>query len=661
MKILPIIALIFLLSNMPLNGQDTTSVVETSEYPLMPYDAIAEALMGIKMTPEDMTFRIDYIESDHFRLPIIDSLTLNPLRMADTLEHIQSGLTSSRATIDSIVFEIIANILTDYGSRNDLIKAIEIDLGPSVTIAPYNYISYPDSIPDEDRISLDQIITIADDYFRFTANISTRKRANQSVRMWDELNDEELAFLRDTFAILILENVEDEFRPVEELDSLQKWEEGLSKRAIPILSKLHTFFMYLPYQSLLVTFEDFKNDLLALEPELDSLFEKHDWQIEHRFPAGKFAIGGWGPNEYNGKYLFIIDFGGDDIYRMNHVDDNQVIFDIKGNDTYIGLDDYCLGAGFFNLGLLYDGAGDDIYRAKNFSLGSGLFGTGILIDKGGHDSYQGDTHTLGAGTWGIGLLFDHAGNDFYNCALFGQAYAGPVGFGSVIDLNGNDNYFAGGKYKDFLRYEDHFLSLSQGFSFGVRPRMSGGVAILIDSKGNDIYTSDIFGQAASYWYGLGAIYDASGNDKYLSFQYAQGNGTHLSLGILMDKSGDDYYFAKGVSQGCGHDLAAGFLIDYDGNDTYQSFDLSQAAGSANGIGMLIDYRGNDSYEIKRTHNTQGYGNPRRDYGSIGLFMDLMGEDNYIGNGTNNRYWIIKSKWGIGMDLDWWEVNDEETE
>ncbi len=70
----------------------------------------------------------------------------------------------------------------------------------------------------------------------------------------------------------------------------------------------------------------------------------------------------------------------------------------------------------------------------------------------------------------------------------------------------------------------------------------------------------------------------------------------------------------------------------------------------------MDYRGSDSYQIKGKHNTQGYGNPRRDYGSIGLFMDLMGRDEYIGNGRNESYWIIDSKWGIGMDVDFWPAD-----
>lgn len=73
--------------------------------------------------------------------------------------------------------------------------------------------------------------------------------------------------------------------------------------------------------------------------------------------------------------------------------------------------------------------------------------------------------------------------------------------------------------------------------------------------------------------------------------------------------------------------------------------------------MLIDSKGKDTYEVKETRNTQGYGNPRRDYGSIGIFLDLMGDDLYKGNGENNLYWIINSKWGIGLDLEYWQIEE----
>jgi hypothetical protein len=114
-------------------------------------------------------------------------------------------------------------------------------------------------------------------------------------------------------------------------------------------------------------------------------------------------------------------------------------------------------------------------------------------------------------------------------------------------------------------------------------------------------------------------------------------------------------------QGVGHDYACGMIVDRHGHDTYTAYDLSQGAGSANGAGLLIDNEGDDLYSVRVTTNTQGYGNPRRDYGSIGLFIDLGGSDQYHGNGRDNHYWRIDSKWGAGMDIQLYPSDSTEAE
>ncbi|UCD94661.1 MAG: HEAT repeat domain-containing protein, partial [Candidatus Zixiibacteriota bacterium] len=191
----------------------------------------------------------------------------------------------------------------------------------------------------------------------------------------------------------------------------------------------------------------------------------------------------------------------------------------------------------------------------------------------------------------------------------------------------------------------------QGFAYGFRPYTSGGIGAIVDFGGNDTYVSDIYGQGSSYWWSLGVLFDDGGSDQYISYQYAQGAGIHMSLGLLLDQDGDDFYRGKGLMQGCGHDYGCGMIVDRHGNDIYKAYDLSQAAGSANGIGILIDDRGDDAYFVMRAQNTQGYGNPRRDFGSIGMFMDLEGEDRYVGNGADKSIWKTDSRWGGGMDID----------
>ena len=302
-----------------------------------------------------------------------------------------------------------------------------------------------------------------------------------------------------------------------------------------------------------------------------------------------------------------------------------IIIDLSGDDAYRTESDFGLASGCFSVGLLLDFGGDDRYDAQSFALGSGFFGLGILYDAEGVDRYDGDTHVQGAASYGLGLLIDEGGRDIYNGALYAQGFGFVRGFGLIYDSDGSDSYYAGGKYKDILRYEDHYLSLSQGFGYGLRPWMSGGIGGIIDLKGNDAYYSDIFAQAASYWWSLGLIYDSSGNDNYQSFQYAQGAATHMTLGILIDDYGSDVYSGKGLMHGCGHDYAFGLLRDAEGNDRYACDDLSQGAGSANGIGFLLDATGQDGY-LGKGRTAPAYGNPRRHFGSVGLLADGAGDD-----------------------------------
>ncbi len=369
-----------------------------------------------------------------------------------------------------------------------------------------------------------------------------------------------------------------------------------------------------------------------------------------RTDFGEYVVGGPTDNTYTGKYALIIDLGGNDTY-----DDIQcaagsfsIIVDLDGDDVYRG-GNYSFGSGYFGIGILIDHKGNDRYDAGNFSLGAGAFGVGLLVDREGHDRYFGDTFTQGAGGFGIGILADLAGNDIYHAAMYAQGFGKEYGVGLLSDRGGNDNYFAGGKYLDEIRYLDHYLSLSQGFSIGSRPEISGSFGILTDYRGNDTYVSDIFGQGSSYWYAIGGLVDYDGNDSYISYQYAQGCGTHVTIGVLIDKKGNDSYTSKGVSQGCGHDLSLGLLLDEQGDDSYSAFDLSQGAGNANGYGILVDLGGDDTYLVKREQNTQGYGDFRREYGSLGILLDLAGKD-FFSHGVRSGLWK-RGRYGLGMDWD----------
>jgi hypothetical protein len=363
-------------------------------------------------------------------------------------------------------------------------------------------------------------------------------------------------------------------------------------------------------------------------------------------------IGGPGPNIYRGELPpIVIDAGGDDLYDAPVAVTRgglSLLLDLGGNDVYRSSLGPARAVG--GLALLVDRAGDDQYAAGSGSLGSALGGIAVLQDLEGNDTYRGGHSCLGAGDLGWGLLLDDSGRDRYTCDSTGQGYAGSGGVGLLMDREGGDSYDVAPAKLDFIRYKDHYLSLSQGFSTGSAMDLSGGLGLLLDLQGADRYACDIYGQGAGYWYGLGALVDRSGPDVYTSWQYAQGAGIHRAIGVLLDDEGSDCYRSHGVAQGCGHDQGLGWLEDRQGEDYYLSEGLSQAAGNNNGAGVLLDHAGNDLYAVRVPGKSQGYGNPRNQTGSLGLFADGSGDDHYPAAGPPSPVWS-RGIGGLGMELE----------
>jgi hypothetical protein len=572
------------------------------------------SLRAMKMYRGDLTFRGDYLEEDPYRIPMIDQFMKDPLRII--------GYAASTAKLHSF---------------SDMKYASLLSLSESGSLVTQDMMQKADSLIDKKtRTALGPDLTALIQKLFIVAEVTDPQNWPQYAKYSSAQRDS----LALGFTLLLEENVSDEFKSVDELDSIARYEDEWAQRLLGLADGCQG------RGKIVDAFLDFMNSSLATSPKIPRSARRLTISTQY----GDIVIGDTTNNNYEGDPFAVIDPGGDDTYNLKYdgIGHQTYIIDLAGNDVY-NMPHNRISPYFFGCNMIVDIAGDDTYNAGSWTLGAGLFGVGILWDKSGNDRYFGDTFTQGAGCFGVGILRDDSGNDHYQAALYGQGFGFVDGIGILTDSSGNDSYFAGGKYKDILRYKDHYLSLSQGFAYGIRPKMSGGIGLLIDQSGNDIYVADIFGQGSSYWYGLGVLADGGGNDQYLAFQYAQGAGTHMTLGILYDMAGDDNYSSKGVSQGCGHDRAAGFLVDLGGNDNYIAYDLSQGAGSANGLGLLADIRGNDTYIVRSDQNTQGYGQPRRDYGSIGIFIDRGGKDGYAGGVGRDSTWWSDSKWGAGID------------
>jgi hypothetical protein len=604
---------------------------------------LSELTSYLGLFPQDISFRNDYLEPDSFRLKIVADFMERPWDMIEFLQGLREAHVPRQP-------EILAAILLADLERRDFparTRPYRADIGEIQ--ARYN-LSFS-------NFNVNQTLSRAATYLDVIFPRSTEM-------MLARLSVSERSFLLNEFKELVTTSVDEEFMSAQQLDSAEKAEEIYADRFASFGTKIDIDPVVGAgvecLRELMLEVNALRSMLAGGQVTADQIMRGEAYlpaDANSESYLGKqsgWKVGGPGNDYYNGEYKFILDLGGDDIYDLSHGNRNKagtIIIDLSGNDVYRSKTDFTIGSGCLTVGMLLDFDGDDHYDGMSFGLGSGFFGFGLLYDGAGNDRYDGDTHCQGAGSFGIGLLIDEGGRDIYNAALYAQGFGFVQGIGLIYDRTGSDSYYAGGKYKDVLRYEDHYLSLSQGFGYGLRPTLSGGLGAIIDIDGNDTYHADIFAQACAYWYAVGLIYDSSGLDTYSCFQYGQGAATHMALGLLVDEYGSDVYFGKGLMQGCGHDYSAGILIDRHGDDTYTAYDLSQAAGSANGIGVLIDNEGEDRYLVRRSDNTQGYGNPRRDFGSIGLFIDLGGQDQYQGNGRDNTFWRTESRWGGGMDIE----------
>jgi hypothetical protein len=306
--------------------------------------------------------------------------------------------------------------------------------------------------------------------------------------------------------------------------------------------------------------------------------------------------------------------------------------------------------------MLLDLEGNDTYQANEVAQGSALAGIGILIDYAGNDRYVGVRRLQGQAIGGIGLLVDRAGADNYRAAMWGQGVGGPLGFGLLDDLGGNDHYFCGGMWRDSYPETPGLEGWGQGVGEGIRQVACGGVGVILDGGGDDVYEFDYLAQGGGYWCGLGFARDFGGNDQRLitrtaynggsrsepSFQrFGCGWGCHYAMGFLFDDAGNDVHEGTIMGTGMAWDCSMGVLCDFAGNDQYKATGgVVQGSGAQMGFGILFDYKGNDEYE----GYGQGYANPGISYhhlpecgGNFSFVVDYGGKDAYGCGAENNSY------------------------
>ena len=425
---------------------------------------------------------------------------------------------------------------------------------------------------------------------------------------------------------------------------------------------------------LAVAVERAAGELTALSPfpELDR------WELST--PRGRVIVAGSGDHEHVCRHdcLLVIDLGGRDVYRGTVAGARfpdqpvSIALDLRGDDRYLtGTGDSgetdlpAQGAGLGGVGLLVDVAGNDVHEAGDGAQGFGLLGYGLLWDRAGNDRYRAAGGAQGSAVFGGGLLVDEAGTDEYRVLGEGQGYGGSGGAGALVDLDGDDTYFAEPDPAIATGREDYHsggrvaANFSQGAGAGRRGDLSdgrawaGGFGVLADLAGNDTYTAGNFAQGLGFWFGTGLLLDSAGHDVYRSVYFSQGSGAHFSLALLYDREGNDRHLLEhplmdleaAASLGYGWDFAASVLVDGGGDDLYRAGNTALGVAELSSMALFLELGGNDDYRVPapdgRGRRTFGAvdGNPRgRRSGEplraaasanlVGLFVDLGGEDRY---------------------------------
>jgi hypothetical protein len=292
--------------------------------------------------------------------------------------------------------------------------------------------------------------------------------------------------------------------------------------------------------------------------------------------------------------------------------DCALLVDFGGDDLYLGP----TGASSPDLpvSVCIDVAGSDRYRCDYAGMpaqGAGVLGYGMLIDLEGDDVYTARTFAQGCGRFGVGLLYDASGTDEYLSAGFAQG-AGMYGIGLLFDRAGDDRY--------------HTVYYAQGYGF------SRGLGLLADAEGNDSYIADdtklthIGDETPKH-----NESDAQGYGAGRRGDHTDGHNMSGGLGILHDLGGDDTYSAGVFAQGSGYWYGYGILSDEKGNDSYRGVFFNLGAAAHYAIGVLFDNAGNDRSDLVMT---LGFGTAHDC--SAAFYIDADGDDVYTMSNGDDR-------------------------
>ena len=380
-------------------------------------------------------------------------------------------------------------------------------------------------------------------------------------------------------------------------------------------------------------------------------------------PSGAIVIGGKGNNTYQLDQMrdvaVVIDLGGGNTYYEGTVGPERpvlIVINLEGNNTFRGSKPGIQGGAVLGVSMLLNLGGNNTYEALDVAQGSALAGVGILIDYGSNNRYRGVRRVQGQALGGLGILIGRGGKNDYHAAMWAQGFGGPLGFGLLDNVTGNNHYYCGGMWRDSLSRNPRLRRLGPGrrrrHSAGgqrrhrrdPRRRRRERLRVRLPLARRRLLVR------AGLRPRFRRQHQAPDHPHRLQRRPAHPAqlpavrlrlGLPLRDGLLFDDSGDDVYEGTIMGTGMAWDCSMGVLCDFAGNDHYKATGgLTQGTGAQMGFGILFDYDGDDVYE----GYGQGYASPSISYhtlpdcgGNFSFLVDYGGKDTYGCGAENNSY------------------------
>jgi hypothetical protein len=379
-------------------------------------------------------------------------------------------------------------------------------------------------------------------------------------------------------------------------------------------------------------------------------------------PAGAIIIGGKEANTYDldalGDVALVIDLGGENTYNDGTVSvDRPLLVNVNlgGRNVYRSAKPAVQGGSILGVSMIVNTEGGNRYEAADLAQGSTIGGVGIIVEFGGENTYRGVRRVQAQAVGGVGIIVSRGGGNSYHAGMWGQGLGGPLGFGILDDIGGKDHYYLGGLYVNSYKPETPgYEGFGQGVGGGIRQVADGGIGMLLNGGGHNVYEFDYLSHGGGYWCGLGFARDFGGYSKRLIcrknfygsdrtetlFQrFGCGWGCHYAQGFCFDDKGHSTFEGSIMGSGMGWDCSLGALCVFGGDNHFEAANsLVQGCGAQGSVGILYQY-GDDSdfkgYGQGYAPSNLTYHNPAECGGNFSFFVSY-GSGNKFGCGAEEH-------------------------